>query len=210
MPVVKRQRGSPADLDVIKRFLKLDRRSFSVLWINAVFFFLLFFILLLFYKMFQLRFTNQALRRKTKKQFWPGSDLWIIECYDFLVYPRSLPTVTSSSSPAISPPSTFLAVNVQIHGATDHPVALTQLADVGASNEPTAPRCVSLSSGFWRRNILFFFIWPSGNQKNLKTSKSTTPPDFLLLLKNCDWRRWGTKTWNLLVESEATECLFVV
>lgn len=66
--------------------------------------------------------------------------------------------MTSSSSPAISPLSTFLAVNVQIHGATDHPVALTQLADVGASNEPTAPRCVSVSLGFWRRNVFFSFI----------------------------------------------------
>lgn len=32
----------------------------------------------------------------------------------------------------------FLPVDLQIHGATDRPVTLIQLADVGAVNEPTA------------------------------------------------------------------------
>lgn len=35
-------------------------------------------------------------------------------------------------------PSAFLPVDLQIHGATDRPVTLIQLADVGAVNEPTA------------------------------------------------------------------------
>lgn len=171
-------------------------------------FFSLFFLLFVFffikYSSSDLTYKSSIKKKNIKKQFQPGNDLWIIECYYFLFYPRSLPTglapnITSSTSLPISiyrslspstwsiiSPSTFLPVDLQIHGATDRPVTLIQLADVGAVNEPTArwqtDRWFFVFFGFGGGTILksFFshltFRKVRNTARTLRTSKSTTSP----------------------------------
>lgn len=161
-------------------------------------FFSLFFLLFVFffikYSSSDLTYKSSIKKKNIKKQFQPGNDLWIIECYYFLFYPRSLPTglapnITSSTSLPISiyrslspstwsiiSPSTFLPVDLQIHGATDRPVTLIQLADVGAVNEPTArwqtDRWFFVFFGFGGGTILKSFFFSSDLQESQKHSKN--------------------------------------
>ena len=162
----------------------------------SLFIFFICFFLYIKYSSSDLTYKSSIKKKNIKKQFQPGNDLWIIECYYFLFYPRSLPTglapnITSSTSLPISiyrslslstwsiiSPPTFLPVDLQIHGATDRPVTLIQLADVGAVNEPTARWqtdrwfFVFVFFSFGGGTILKSFFFSSDLQESQKHSKN--------------------------------------
>lgn len=126
----------------------------------------------------------------------------------------------SPSTWSIISPSTFLPVDLQIHGATDRPVTLIQLADVGAVNEPTARWQTDRwffvwFFRFWRGNnfkVFFFshltFRKVRNTARTLRTSKSTTSPCVIyispLRLSEIIWLghegQLRMATWSWLVE----------
>lgn len=80
------------------------------------------------------------------------------------LYPRSLPTGLQR---AWRPPHWFHPCpSLQTHGASERPVTLIQLADVGAVPEPTPPQwipCFYFGGGVVSKHL--FFIWSSGKSE---------------------------------------------